>query len=146
MFRHFTRFLRPGAVRFDIKNERLPYGTVAVAVRNVDDVYSVIFVNRNETEQVIKFKMPGEGGRVTAAAQTTDSMDFGDVELPVVGRDGTFEVTLPARGVLSVQFTVEEEGRAVATERRERALFGGREDGREMGELMREEAYGDGEL
>ncbi|KAL8668586.1 MAG: hypothetical protein Q9168_006785, partial [Polycauliona sp. 1 TL-2023] len=76
VFRHFTHFLRPGAVRFDIPNEVLPYGTVAVAARNRDGVYSTVFVNRNATAQNIKMKLPGEGGKVTAAVQTTDTDDF----------------------------------------------------------------------
>ena len=127
VFRHFTKFLRPGAVRFDIPNQILPYGTVAVAARNTDDVYSTIFVNRNATEQSITMKLPGQGGKITAAAQTTDKMDFGDVDLPVVGKDGTFEITLPARSVLSVQFTVDGQGSGgVATESRARALVDGR--------------------
>ena len=106
VFQHFTKFLRPGAIRFDIPNEILPYGTVAVAARNTDDVYSAIFINRNATEQAIKMKLPGAGGKITAGVQTTDQFDFEKVPLPVVATDGTFEFTLPAKGVLSVQFTV----------------------------------------
>ncbi|KAL8905671.1 MAG: hypothetical protein Q9207_002485 [Kuettlingeria erythrocarpa] len=107
VFKHFTTFLRPGAVRYDIPNELLPYGTVAVAARNMDGVYSTIFVNRNATEQAIRMQLPGVSGKLTKAVQTTDAVDFEDVApLPVVAADGTFRVTLPAKGVLSVQFTV----------------------------------------
>lgn len=145
VFRHFTKFLRPGAVRFDVPNEVLPYGTVAVAARNVDDVYSTIFINRNATEQAITMKLPGDGGKITAAAQTTDSMDFGDVDLPVVGKDGTFGITLPARGVLSIQFTVEAQGSGVAAQKHQRALFEGKRSGPELGTMMGEGAYDTGD-
>lgn len=108
-FKHFTTFLRPGAVRYDIPNELLPYGTVAVAAQNTDSVYTTIFVNRNVTEQAIRMQLPGGGGgKVTKAVRTTDTVDFENVApLPVVAPDGTFGITLPAKGVLSVQFTVE---------------------------------------
>lgn len=113
VFRHFSHFLRPGAVRYDIPNEILPYGTVAVAAKNTDGVYAAIFVNRNVTEQVIRMKLPGEGGRVANAVQTTDKDDFAAVTVPVVSADGTFNLNLPAKGVLTIQFTV---GGVVAAE------------------------------
>ncbi len=106
VFRHFSHFLRPGAVRYDIPNEILPYGTVAVAAKNIDGVYASIFVNRNATEQVIKMKLPGIGGKITGAAQTTAEDDFASVQLPVVDADGSFRLNLPAKGVLTIQFTV----------------------------------------
>ncbi|KAL8924711.1 MAG: hypothetical protein Q9208_003901 [Pyrenodesmia sp. 3 TL-2023] len=109
VFKHFTTFLRPGAVRYDVPNELLPYGTVAVAAQNTDGVYSTIFVNRNVTEQAIKMQVPGGGGggKITKVVRTTDAVDFEDVApLPVVAPDGTFGITLPAKGVLSVQFSV----------------------------------------
>lgn len=106
LFRHFSHFLRPGAVRYDIPNEILPYGTVAVAAKNVDGVYAAIFVNRNVTEQVIRMKLPRERGKITNAVRTTDKDDFAAVTLPVVGADGTFNLNLPAKGVLTIQFTV----------------------------------------
>ena len=117
VFRHFSKFLRPGAVRYDVPNEVLPYGTVAVAGRNVDGVYSVVFVNRNATSQGVRMKLPGEGGKVTVGVQTTDRADWENIPLPVVKVDGTFTMTLPARGVLSIQFTVNEAG-AISSRRR----------------------------
>lgn len=117
VFRHFSRFLRSGAVRYEVPNEGLPYGTVAVAGKNADGVYSTIFVNRNATSQGVRMKLPGEGGKVTAGVQTTEKVDWGDISLPVVKADGTFRMTLPARGVLSIQFTVEEV-RAISSRRR----------------------------
>ena len=105
VFKHFTKFYRPGAVRFDVPNEVLPYGTVAVAAKNTNDVYSTTFINRNATEQSIKMTLPGSGGELTAGVQTTAKADFENVPLPVVSADGTFAITLPARGVLSIQFT-----------------------------------------
>ena len=84
---------------------------MAVAAKNVDGVYAAIFVNRNVTEQIIRMRLPGEGGKVTNAVQTTDKDDFAAVTVPVVGADGTFNLNLPAKGVLTIQFTV---GGAVA--------------------------------
>ncbi|KAL8988194.1 MAG: hypothetical protein Q9177_002696 [Variospora cf. flavescens] len=128
VFKHFTNFLRPGAVRFDIPNGLLPYGTVAVAAKNTDGVYSAIFVNRNVTEQVITMELPGGsgggggGGKIVKAVQTTDLFDFETIlPLPVVAPDGIFKITLPAKGVLSLQFTV---GAPVST--RKRAVGGWR--------------------
>ncbi|KAL8838124.1 MAG: hypothetical protein Q9170_002265 [Blastenia crenularia] len=122
VFKHFTKFLRPGAVRFDIPNEILPYGTVAVAARNVDGVYTSIFVNRNATEQAIRMKVGGNGvagGVIKGIVQTTDKDDFADVALPVVGADGVFKITLPAKGVMSIQFTVKDEGGSPAAGKRD---------------------------
>ncbi|KAL8751521.1 MAG: hypothetical protein Q9184_006045 [Pyrenodesmia sp. 2 TL-2023] len=122
VFKHFTTFLRPGAVRYDIPNELLPYGTVAVAAQNTDGVYSTIFVNRNITEQAIKMQVPdGGGGKITKVVRTTDTVDFENVApLPVVASDGTFGITLPAKGVLSVQFTVAGANGPVAGRKRKR--------------------------
>ncbi|KAL9599260.1 MAG: hypothetical protein Q9219_003962 [cf. Caloplaca sp. 3 TL-2023] len=104
VFRHFTTFYRPGAVRYDIPNSILPYGTVAVAAVDGDDVWSATFVNRNATEQGIKMKVPREGMQVVTAVQTTEAEDWGSVTLPVVAEDGTFGITLPARGVVTLRF------------------------------------------
>ena len=122
VFKHFAKFYRPGAVRFDVPNEVLPYGTVAVAAKNINDVYSTTFINRNATEQSIQMKLPGSGGELTAFVQTTDKADFESVPLPVVSADGTFAITLPARGVLSIQFTAKSSADladGVATRKRE---------------------------
>lgn len=49
-------------------------------------------------------KVPKVGATVTMAVQTTEVDDWGRANLSVVGQDGTFSVTLPARGVLTLQF------------------------------------------
>lgn len=140
VFKHFTKFLRPGSIRFDIPNEILPYGTVAVAARNTNDVYSAIFINRNATEQAITMKLPGAGGKVTAGVQTTDIYDFENVPLPVVAADGTFKLTLPAKGVLSVQFTVAGPAPAVATSN-DVAIGAGKRSMEKRGFAIAREAY-----
>ncbi|KAL8915368.1 MAG: hypothetical protein Q9171_000238 [Xanthocarpia ochracea] len=108
VFRHFTKFYRPGAVRYDIPNEILPYGTVAVAALGVDKAWSATFINRNETEQVIKMKVPKVDLKILAAVQTTQIEDWKSVALPVVGQDRIFRATLPAKGVLTLQFATDD--------------------------------------
>ncbi|KAI4088347.1 MAG: hypothetical protein LQ344_006132 [Seirophora lacunosa] len=137
VFKHFTNFLRPGAVRFDVPNALLPYGTVAVAARNTDGVHSTIFINRNVTEQVIRMELPGGGGggKIVNGVQTTDEVDFENLTpLPVIAPDGTFTITLPAKGVLTLQFSVSGDGGGVVPARRKtrrRILLFGRERGEE---------------
>lgn len=106
VFKHFTTFVRPGAVRYDIPNKLLPYGTVAMASQGTDKTWNTIFINRNETAQAINFKMPGTGGKVVGMTQTTNDADWQSVTLPTVANDNTVKIKLPARGVLSMQFTV----------------------------------------
>lgn len=107
VFRHFTKFIRPGSVRYDIPNEVLPYGTVAVASLGLDGAWNTVFVNRNATAQDVVMKMPGRGGKILGVTQTTAQQDWGSVQVPSVARDDTVKLTLPARGVLSMQFSVE---------------------------------------
>ena len=106
VFRHFTHFIRPGAVRYDIPNEVLPYGTVAVASLGTDNEWQATFINRNDTAQAIRMQLPGSGGKVTELVQTTDAVDWGSVALPPVGSNNEISLTLPARSVVTVQFSV----------------------------------------
>ena len=106
VFRHFTTFVRPGSVRYDIPNEVLPYGTVAVASLGTDNVWQATFINRNDTAQAVTMKMPGTGGKIQSLVQTTDDVDWGNVGLPQVASNNEISLTLPARGVLTVQFSV----------------------------------------
>ena len=107
VFRHFTYFMRPGAVRYDIPNEVLPYGTVAVASRGSNNVWSATFINRNDTAQAVTMKLPGSGGKVVDLVETSEDVDWGEVEKPQVGGNNEIALTLPARAVLTVQFSVE---------------------------------------
>ena len=106
VFRHFTKFIRPGSVRYDIPNEVLPYGTVAVASLGSDGAWNTVFINRNATAQNVVMKLPAKGGKVLGVTQTTEAQDWGTVPLPAVTADDTVKLTLPARGVLSMQFQV----------------------------------------
>ncbi len=106
VFRHFTKFIRPGSVRYDIPNEVLPYGTVAVASLGTNNVWQVTFINRNNTAQVVTMNLPGTGGRIQGLIQTTDDVDWGKVEWPQVASNNDISLTLPARGVLTVRFSV----------------------------------------
>ena len=106
VFRHFTNFIRPGAVRYDIPNEVLPYGTVAVASLGANNVWQATFINRNDTAQAVTMKLPGTAAKIEALVQTTDSVDWGNVASPKVALNNEISMTLPARGVLTVQFSV----------------------------------------
>ncbi len=99
-------------MRYDIPNEVLPYGTVAVASLGPDGAWNTVFVNRNATAQDVIMKMPGRGGKILGVTKTTAQQDWGSVQAPTVARDDTVKFSLPARGVLSMQFSVER--RAVA--------------------------------
>ncbi|KAL9029100.1 MAG: hypothetical protein Q9196_002613 [Gyalolechia fulgens] len=106
VFRHFTKFIRPGSVRYEIPNEILPYGTVAVASQGTDQVWNTIFINRNATGQDIRMKLPAAGGKIIGLTQTTETEDWANLPVPTVGADKTVLLSLPAKGVLSMQFTV----------------------------------------
>lgn len=106
VFRHFTRFIRPGSVRYDIPNEVLPYGTVAVASLGTNNVWQATFINRNNTAQIVTMNLPGTGGEIKGLIQTTDNVDWETVVWPQVASNNDISLTLPARGVLTVQFSV----------------------------------------
>ena len=106
VFRHFTNFIRPGSVRYDIPNEVLPYGTVAVASLGTNNVWQATFINRNDTAQVVTMKLPGSAAKIEGLVQTTDDVDWGNVVWPKVASNNDISLTLPARGVLTVQFSV----------------------------------------
>ena len=106
VFRHFTVFIRPGSVRYDIPNEVLPYGTVALASLGTNNVWQTTFINRNNTAQVVTMNLPGTGGKIQCLIQTTDDVDWGNVEWPQVASNNDISLTIPARGVLTVQFSV----------------------------------------
>lgn len=108
VFRHFTTFIRPGSVRYDIPNEVLPYGTVAVASLGTNNIWQATFINRNDTDQIVTMNLPGTGGRIQRLKITTDDIDWGNVEWPQVASNNDISLALPARGVLTVQFSVTE--------------------------------------
>ena len=108
VYKHFTTFHRPGAIRHDIPNSLLPYGTVAVASQDPTvNTWSATFINRNDTAQDVIMKLRGTGAKVSSITQTTNSVDWGNVALPSVdATKNEMALTLPARGVLTVQFIV----------------------------------------
>ncbi|KAL6717441.1 hypothetical protein ACLMJK_005356 [Lecanora helva] len=120
VFKHFTTFVRPGSVRYDIPNEVLPYGTVALASKGTDDTWSSIFINRNTTDQTITLRLPGIGAKLVGLTQTTAADDWKSLALPIISRDNSIKLILPARGVMSVQFTVSDPRPMTATAQKAR--------------------------
>lgn len=106
VFKHFTTYVRPGSIRYDIPNESLPYGTVAMASLGTDKTWNTVFINRNATDQTITLKLPGSGGKLLGMTQTTADDDWRSLELPSVSTIDTVQITLPARSVLSLQFSI----------------------------------------
>lgn len=104
VFKHFTTYIRPGSVRYDIPNESLPYGTVAMASLGTDKTWNTVFINRNATDQTITLKLPGVGGKLLGMTQTTADDDLRSMPLPTISGANTIQITLPARSVLSLQF------------------------------------------
>ncbi len=106
VFRHFTYFHRPGSIRHDIPNEILPYGTVAVASTGPNNIWQTTFINRNDTAQAVTMTLPGAGAQITSLVQTTDDADWSNLSIPPVSSTNQVPLTLPARGVLTLQFSV----------------------------------------
>ncbi|KAK4694688.1 hypothetical protein P7C71_g2930, partial [Lecanoromycetidae sp. Uapishka_2] len=106
VYKHFTTFIRPGSVKYDIPNAILPYGTVAVASLDTTGIWNTIFINRNASAQAITMELPSSGGKILAMTETTDVSDWAVMPLPDVGSDNAVMMSLPARGVLSMQFSV----------------------------------------
>ena len=108
VYKHFTTFHRPGSIRHDVPNSLLPYGTVAVASQDpTANTWSATFINRNDTAQDVIMKPPGTGAKVSSMTQTTDAVDWGSVAVPTIdAAKNEMALTLPARGVLTVQFLV----------------------------------------
>ena len=115
VYKHFTTFYRPGSIRHDIPNSLLPYGTVALASQSLQDnnqnTWAATFINRNYTAQDIVMKIPGTtgggAGKISSIIQTTDDVDWGNVAIPDIdAANNEISLTLPARGVLTVQFSV----------------------------------------
>ena len=128
VFRHFAKFIRPGSVRYDISNEVLPYGTVAMASKGVDAIWNTVFVNRNATMQSVTVKLPTSnagGGKIIAVTQTTERENWANIPVPVVKEGGTIALDLPARGVVSMQFTTVGASTATAGKRNQRDLSRG---------------------
>lgn len=107
VYKHFTTFIRPGSMRYDISNAVLPYGTVAVASLDTARTWNTVFINRNATAQIVTMKLPSSGGKILGVTETTATSDWATMPSPVVGSDDTVTILLPARGVLSMQFSVD---------------------------------------
>ena len=108
VYKHFTTFHRPGSTRHDIPNSLLPYGTVALASQDpTQKTWSATILNRNDTPQDVIINLPATGAKVSRITQTTDAVDWGSVAVPTVDvAKNAMALTLPARGVLTVQFIV----------------------------------------
>ena len=106
--KHFSYFIRPGAVRYNIDSSSLPSGVVALATQGPAMVsgsalWNTLFINSNTTPQTITLQLPGNG-QIQNITQTTQDVDFGIVNpLPMVN-NGTVQLELPAQSLWSMQF------------------------------------------
>ncbi|MCJ1358476.1 MAG: hypothetical protein MMC33_008476 [Icmadophila ericetorum] len=106
--KHFSYFIRPAAVRYDIEASSLPSGVVALATQGPATVsgsplWNTLFINSNTSPQTIEIQLPGNG-EIQGITQTTEDVDFGSVTpLPAVN-NRTVLLELPAQSMWSMQF------------------------------------------
>ncbi len=54
---NYSRFVRPGAVRYDVEGPEDPYGLMVSAYRNTDGSWAVVAINYSEEEQPISLHL-----------------------------------------------------------------------------------------
>jgi O-glycosyl hydrolase len=66
---NYSRFVRPGAVRYEVDGPEDPYGLMVSAYRNVDGSWVVVAINYSEKEQpfVPSFSVGGDSATVSSA-------------------------------------------------------------------------------
>ena len=57
---NYSRFVRPGAVRYDVTGKEDPYGLMVTAFRNQDGSWAVVAINYSQDEQPFSFSVGGD--------------------------------------------------------------------------------------
>ncbi|HEX8341157.1 MAG TPA: glycoside hydrolase family 30 beta sandwich domain-containing protein [Tepidisphaeraceae bacterium] len=102
-FKHFSRYVRPGAVRL-ATNANDPFGVYASAfVHDKDKTLTTVLINGSDTDQKIRLRLPGidlakfDIGYVTDATHSWTRLRAFAVE------SGLAKFTLPANSVITLQ-------------------------------------------
>ncbi|TKA73536.1 hypothetical protein B0A49_04465 [Cryomyces minteri] len=114
--KHFSHFIRPGSVRYDVDGSALPLGVEALATRSSTrrkgrgagvPLWNVLFLNNQTSTQAITLRLPGGHAKIQNAVKTTPTDDWTIVKpLPAVNhQQQTVRFTLPAQSMWSMQFT-----------------------------------------
>ncbi len=98
---NYSRFVRPGAVRFDMEGEMSAKGLMLSAYRNVDGCVAVVAINYSGEDRVANVAMDAslKKGKVAEAYRTSDKAGE---DLKHVGKANLRKVSLPARSVTTL--------------------------------------------
>ena len=122
MMKHFAYFHRPGSVRFEVAQGQLPFGVNAVASKSADgggvssadgyggqaagnETWSVLFMNNQTRVYNLTLEAPGGRAKLTRVVETTNAVDWADVNPLPAMKQGEVVFELPAQSLLTLQFT-----------------------------------------
>ena len=92
---NYSRFVRPGAVRYEVSGEEDPYGLMVTAYKNTDKRWVVVVINYSNEQQTFSLKMSDGKQYRWKAYRTSD--EEGENLKPVGENDGRMK--LSARSV-----------------------------------------------
>jgi O-glycosyl hydrolase len=92
---NYSRFVRPGAVRYEVTGEEDPYGLMVTAYQNTDKRWVVVVINYSNEQQTFSLKMSDGKQYRWKAYRTSD--EEGENLKPVDENDGRMK--LSARSV-----------------------------------------------
>mgnify|MGYP002853162136 CR=1 FL=1 len=93
---NYSRFVRPGAVRLDVKgNDGDPYGVMASAYRNADGSLAIVVINYTNKEQDIQIGGIAKGKNL----KVYRTSDTDDENLKLIGTANSDKITLSPHSV-----------------------------------------------
>lgn len=92
---NYSRFIRPGAVRYDVDGPEDPYGLMMTAFRNADGKWVCVIINYSHTAHDIQLSFSDKKHRRWQVYRTSDKE--GENLMPVGKSDGKEQ--LPARSI-----------------------------------------------
>lgn len=98
---NYSRFVRPGAVRLDMKGDMSPRELMLSAYRNADGSVAVVAINYSDTDRKVSVALPRDMGKkkVARAYRTSDTQGE---DLKDVGKMKLGSITLAARSVTTL--------------------------------------------